>query len=109
MRICPPHWQQLRGEIQSRRMWHLVPENGEEANQALIDGQFDPLISATHIIMSSAIGYGGLAVTNNNDDGSERCPVCYGMGFNSEWEECIVQAADSVMLYAREQGFISIS
>lgn len=109
MRICPTHWMQLRAEIQSRGMWHLVSATKEDAIQSLMNNRFDPLIIANDIIAKSATGYGGSAVVDNNDDGSERCPVCYGMGFNSEWEGCIVQAADATMLYAREQGLVSVS
>ena len=109
MRICPVHWKKLRGEIQAQGMWSFVPTSGEEAVQALGDGAFDPLMFANNIIMQGAINNGGPSVVCNNNDGSERCPICYGMSFNPDWEGVITEAVRHVSLYARKQGLLSVS
>lgn len=103
MRFCDAHWGKLRAAIAERGLAHLVAVDGcrAVANAAaeMTAGRtvtnFDPLMGAHWAIVNRVMDVTGLAVMLPNDDGSERCPLCYA----KEWHgatctnpECAVDA-----------------
>lgn len=86
MKICDDHWGRLRDAIRERGIYHLVAQSGETAMRQMADvietqgmtlRNFDPLMAAHNMIISEALNAGGLAIMVRNDDGSERCPICF--------------------------------
>lgn len=80
MKFCDEHWAKLRAGVQSRGLWHLVAESGEDAIQRmereLDDGKssaasFDPLMGAHWAICGRAIAAGGLYLMTG-----DYCPLC---------------------------------
>lgn len=96
MRMCMDHWTQLREAIASRGLSALVAEGGEAAvrnlTSEMAEGRtidnFDPLMAAHNAILGNAMGLVGLAAMADNDDGSERCPLCYiNQQLRASWEK----------------------
>lgn len=63
----------------------MVAESGEEAARKLgaqlqegvtIDS-FEPLLAANMAIISNTVQVAGLSVFAPNEDGTERCPICF--------------------------------
>lgn len=77
MRMCQTHWDKLRGALRLRGLYDLVAKDGAQAARDLADGRPDPLMSAHNAIVGNALGLVGLAAMAPNDDGTERCPLCY--------------------------------
>ena len=94
MRFCQDHWDRLRLAIEERGLSHLIAPDGQTAMLQMADqlerGQrgeqpetpvnYDPLMSAHWAIVNniSAVGPGVvLELMTPNEDGSERCPLCY--------------------------------
>lgn len=85
MKLCQPHWSDLRAAIADRGLTHLVSPNGEAA-AARIQAQlqpgeperagFDPLLNANFAIWNNALESGGLYLMTGSPDGSEYCPLC---------------------------------
>lgn len=76
MKMCQTHWQELRGVIDSKGMGHLVATSGEHLQEKLTKGELDPLWSANHMICSMALDCGGMSLLENNEDGTQKCPLC---------------------------------
>jgi hypothetical protein len=85
MRMCDTHWQELRKAIADRGLESFVATNSENAAAKLeaqwkdgeAKGNFDPLMGAHNAILTNALELAGLYVLEPNDDGSERCPLCF--------------------------------
>lgn len=77
MKFCTDHWAKLRAAISERGLDKLVANDGAQVAQDLVDGRPDPLMAAHNAIVSNAAGKVGLAIMMPNDDGSDRCPICY--------------------------------
>lgn len=85
MRFCLDHWQQLREAIAARGLEHLVAGDGQSAAANLASAvesgatvaNFDPLIYAHNSILANAIHLAGLAVLVHDENGAERCPLCF--------------------------------
>lgn len=93
MKLCQDHWDRLRAAISERGLDNLIAKDGETAFRQAVDGletdklslnNFDPLMYANTAIWSHAIDIGGLAVMALNDDGSERCPICFLSAMHDE-------------------------
>jgi hypothetical protein len=82
MKICDNHWKMLRECIDSRGLGHLVSKDTPQLLAKLQndDGHtasnYDPLWRAMGMIYARAIDIGGIDLLYNNQDGSEKCPVC---------------------------------
>lgn len=91
MRMCMPHWNELKEAIRVRGLYKFVSKSGTEAVQRLARGDEhpeetpDPLMDANMRITMMALDQGGVTLMAPNDDGSERCPLC-------EVERCGVKA-----------------
>lgn len=77
MKFCQSHWDTLKAELAARGLDKYVSKSGEEAAQALADGRPDPLMSAHNAIVSNVLDVVGPELMLANEDGSERCPLCY--------------------------------
>lgn len=85
MKFCESHWDELREKIRERGLYGLVATSGEQAAAQMVsqvqDGaskaNFDPLMGAHNAIVSNALYVAGLPLMMQNDDGSDRCPLCY--------------------------------
>ena len=106
--MCKPHWDELREAIRARGIYDMVSANGPELAERLQAGKFDPLMSAHMAIVTNAMQVVGLDIMANNEDGSERCPLCYLIGAcpcNNDpcsFKTWINQAADDAAKTARE-------
>lgn len=106
MRFCQLHWSRLRRAVQDQGLWDLVSKDGQTAEARADEGEFDPLIGAHDLVIQTALDAGGLAVLGSNNDGSERCPVCYGMAFDPEFDQTLENAVGAVRRYALEEGLV---
>lgn len=85
MKFCLDHWAKLRTAIDKRGLSSLVATSGEQAAAQLTkeieegpsEKTFDPLMGAHNAIISRALGLVGLALMQANEDGSDRCPICF--------------------------------
>ena len=84
MKFCQNHWNLLRKAIEDRGMEHLVAKSGEECVQKLVDdieqpnkSTFDPLMGSHNMILFRALRDYGLEIMMQNEDGSDRCPICF--------------------------------
>lgn len=85
MRMCADHWASLRAAIDAAGLGALVAENGEDATRRLAESSrngttidtFEPLLGAHNAILSNALALAGLQIMHPNEDGTERCPLCF--------------------------------
>lgn len=77
MRMCQEHWDKLKEALRERGLMGLVPQGGEAAAKLLSEGRPDPLMAAHNAIVGNAMDAFGIAIMMPNEDGSERCPLCY--------------------------------
>jgi len=90
MRFCQPHWNKLRAEIERVGLGKFVSADGHEAIAKTVasieradlgdpprQSEFDPLLNAHWAIVSNVMGVVGFAIMVQNDDGSDRCPLCF--------------------------------
>lgn len=111
MKMCAPHWDELRRAIDDAGMGHLVNKSGEElfdrSIQPELEGEpakFDPLFSAAMAIYSNAIQAGGLYLMTAKEDGTEYCPVCEAFAHGQKnW---IAQATNACKEHCIEDGLI---
>lgn len=111
MKFCMDHWNELRGAIRDRGLESLVATSGQQAaaqTVAQLEGDksaktFDPLMAAHWAIVNRAMGMVGLAIMAPNDDGTDRCPLCFlvstcecGLGDACHFKLWIPSVADYV-------------
>src|SRR5258708_5275570 len=85
MQFCQTHWGKLKAAIDERNLSQLVAKDGVAAAKRLksefegSDGpdDFDPLMALHNMLWGELLSRGGLEIMAPNDDGSERCPLCY--------------------------------
>lgn len=118
MKMCRPHWDQLRAAVESRGLGHLIAANGREAHAravAELKGEadpvadFDPLMVAHNMILSHATEGLGLFLFTG-----DYCPVCEllkvyppipeGHRYKTNQSYMIDGPADAVLEMAREAG-----
>lgn len=96
MRFCSDHWATLKDAIRERGLYDLVASDGTQAakNMAaeMTEGpaitNFDPLMTAHNAILANAMDAAGLAIMAQNEDGSDRCPLCYlNTGHDERWPD----------------------
>ena len=94
LKFCQPHWNKLRTAIDARGLSGLVAQGGENAvarqfdqlqrsqnaEEAVTKTNFDPLMGAHWAIVNNAMNLVGLSLMLPNEDGSERCPLCFIQG-----------------------------
>lgn len=85
MKLCENHWGELKKAIDERGLTNFISPSPEAATKRMaaeIQGTarpetFDPLLYANNAIWNNALNVAGLEVMTPNEDGSERCPVCF--------------------------------
>lgn len=90
MKFCLPHWDKLRKAISDRGLDSLNSKGGQEAAERMQKGAFDPLMNAHNAIVGNALDHqgGGFALMTANEDGSDRCPLCYLASMCPECQPC---------------------
>ena len=107
MRMCNAHWDKLRDAIRVRGLDGLIAKDGAQAAADLADGRPDPLMAAHNAIVGNALGVVGLAAMAHNDDGTERCPLCYPVELSLQTRcECGDSACTPESRAARFEGWI---
>lgn len=124
MRFCDAHWQKTRAAIEARGLTGLVAKNWEEAVGRLVAGaeagstasSFDPLNMTFNMILSRALERCGLELMMQNEDGSDRCPLCFMNAVHKEGckvEDCaftydswIDGASDDALAEAKRLGLV---
>ena len=109
MKFCQDHWDRLRKAIEDRGLSDLIAPDGATAAAQLADQiesggmtpvNYDPLMAAHWAIVSNVGALAdGLVLTlmMPNEDGSDRCPLCYANTHNPHghnYDEWIDRAAD---------------
>lgn len=92
MKLCQSHWDKLKAKISELGLEPLVAKSGEEAaakaledlkraqsgdDSGMTKETFDPLMGANYAIWSNALHSVGLVLMEQNEDGSDRCPLCF--------------------------------
>jgi len=85
MRFCSTHWAKLRDAIAERGLSSLIADSGQdvatklrrEAEEGMTIDTFEPLMGAHNAIVRNTLGVTGISVMHPNEDGSDRCPLCY--------------------------------
>ncbi len=90
MKFCQPHWDTLRAALDQAGLGGFVAKDGQEALKKTVrslenaaegaeDGaaQFEPLMGAHWAIVNNAMDFVGFALMVQNEDGSDRCPLCF--------------------------------
>jgi hypothetical protein len=106
MKMCQPHWDQLRAAIDARGMGHLGAKDSTgalERAQAEVEGTatdktFDPLMAANFGIFNNALRAGGMYLMQQDENGNEYCPLC-----ELEKHNHAVKAADWIREASDEQ------
>jgi hypothetical protein len=115
MKLCMPHWDELKAAITARDLFRFVSSNGQIATEKMqaqlqpgasaLEG-FDPLLNANFAIWSNGLDAGGLYMMGKTPEGSDYCPLCelnaHG-GSAALWIAC---AADEQLERARELGLV---
>jgi hypothetical protein len=80
----------------------------------MVDGSFEPLLGAHNALVVNLLSTAGLEAMAPNDDGSDRCPLCFvidrcqcGEGEACPFRSWIVRAADDQLTEARRLGLVS--
>ena len=123
MRMCQEHWSQLKQLVEASGLGKLVSKSGEEASMRLtkeltcgVDAStFDPLMAAHNILLSHIMDVRGLALMLPNDDGSDRCPLCYMIescgcgeaGCKTKSEQWLEYAVRDAVEVAKELGLLA--
>lgn len=85
MKFCAPHWQKMRDAVRERDMERFIARSPEAAMRRLHDemtgtaapDDFDPLMWMNNILWSKLLELGGINLMMPNEDGSDRCPLCF--------------------------------
>jgi hypothetical protein len=113
MKFCQPHWDDLKAKIEAAGLGTFVAKSGEKVVDKMLGGDFEPLMGAHNAILSNAMSAAGLNVMMQNEDGSDRCPLCYlidncpcGRGDGCPFRAWPQRAVDEQLAFAREKKFI---
>lgn len=123
MKFCNDHWSKLKTAISDRGLDKLIAKDGAEVIRRSLDEPeekkaFEPLMGAHNCIVSWCMDRTGLELFVANEDGSEKCPICYTQKLhdqNCKEQSCtyrveditIKGAADDMLAEARRLGLLS--
>ena len=120
MKLCPPHWDELKaaldqrglGRFTGRDIARVVTDAVERLPTASPRDSYDPLMSAMLGLYVEAIDVAGGQMLHDDAE-SELCPVCYvvagcqcGRGAACLFLKWVEQAADAEMVRARKLGLL---
>lgn len=113
MKMCIPHWEELKKAVEDRRMGHLISKSGEELFEGIkeqIDGNptapYDPLMDACMMIYSAGLEAGGLYLMGAKEDGTEYCPLCELKEHGGDPQEWINGCTDAILKQCKEKGLV---
>lgn len=115
MKFCQEHWEALKKAIDERGLTPFVAADGAEAVKRMTgeSPKFEPLLHAHNAILSNTLRIAGLEVMAPNEDGTERCPLCFligrcdcGRGEECPFRSFITKAADEALEGAKHFGLI---
>ncbi len=115
MKMCIPHWEELKKAIEDRRMGHLISKSGEEVSEivtAQLEGDphagYDPLMDACMMIYTGGVQAGGLYLMGEKEDGSEYCPLCELEAHQTEVKasDWINGCTDAILKHCTEKGLM---
>jgi hypothetical protein len=104
VRFCQPHWDAIRAALDERGMTDLIASSGAravvntardyEAGHTTL-ATFDPLMGAHWAIVNRVMEVVGLSILSPNEDGTDRCPICYAREHHASTEcpgppDCLV-------------------
>ena len=125
MKMCQRHWEMLKAAIDSRGLSVFIAKSSHQAVANVVSeldktksdkGTFDPLMGGYWAIVSNAIGRVGLALMETDEQGNDRCPLCFiqqehdrvcsdpGCGSFEVWIE---RAADEQAERAQRLGLVA--
>jgi hypothetical protein len=105
MKLCTPHWEELRTAVRDRGLEPFVSRSGEEAARKLANGpprdraSFDPLLRANIAIVEHVVGAAG-PVKAAEWSATDACPICY---FSDHCDVCREHSARWITLATDEQ------
>lgn len=120
--MCDRHWDALRRAVEARGLWPLVACGPTEVMRRMQHEvthgpsreSFDPMMEAYSTILCDVIEITDREVLQLNDDGSERCAICFlvqVIQHETASEECgsamegwLEIGADRALARARELG-----
>lgn len=124
MKFCGAHWTELREAIDARGLGPLVSTSGTQAaarDANRLSGSeagkdYDPLMAAHWAIVNRALSIAGLVLMSPNDDGTDRCPLCFlitscecTLGEGCHYRGWITSVADFVREEAKQKGLLVMS
>lgn len=77
VKFCAEHWADLKAKVDAAGLSSFISNGGEEAAKRMVENGFDPLMGAHNALVSNAMSTAGLAIMMPNDDGTDRCPLCF--------------------------------
>lgn len=114
MRMCKDHWDELKAALAARGLDRFIAKSGEEVVNRLTKEvstpteSFEPLMGGHNAILSNCLRIAGLDIMRPNDDGTDRCPLCYlitncqcGRGEECPFKTFVVKCADEQLEYAK--------
>ena len=110
MRMCQPHWDALRNGVERRGLARFIGSADAAMRQTVGEmppGPYDPLIAAHNMIWGRAMEIGGLEVMMDNDDGSERCPLCHAVLNGADEANWTEGPLDAILQEFEANGWVS--
>jgi hypothetical protein len=114
MKMCQPHWEQLRKAIDERGLSGFINKSGEAATVEITsqihgtedkDRPYDPLLAANFAIWSNALKCGGLYLMSGG-----YCPLCELEAHSpAKAEDWINPCTDSIQNEFMAKGWIPAS
>lgn len=99
MKMCMPHWEELKTAIDDRGLSKFIAPSGEVLAKNLVtelqggEKKFEPLMGANIAIMSNALQMGGLYLMTG-----DFCPLC-------ELEKHTPEKASNWIKYASDEQY----
>ncbi len=133
MKFCESHWVALRAEVERVGLSKFVARDSREAiektvsslknaERGLEDGMasFEPLLNAHWAIVNNVMRFVGLELMLNNQDGTERCPLCFATSDHKakctkvdckieNFDNWIVRAVSDQLDLAKQLGLVGES
>ncbi len=121
MRFCQDHWDKLKDAVDARGLSAFVADDGSavidrvvaESESGPSKTTFEPLMAAHMAIVSNVLRIAGLEAMANNEDGTDRCPLCFiiagcncGQGDACPFLTFIDRAADDQLEAAKSLGLV---
>ncbi|HEY6018826.1 MAG TPA: hypothetical protein VIY48_02745 [Candidatus Paceibacterota bacterium] len=122
MQFCDEHWASLREAIDERGLSHLVRDPSESAvlvkevedvwelTDPTTIKTFDPIMAAHWAIVANVLNSVGMEMFFLNEDGTERCPLCFMAEVHAECcvdEECTITSFDDWIDSAADESLIT--